>query len=124
VVEAVVLPPMPVFLLHGFISAKRGRADTFLILGNLVTLIWMSVLSGYLVAAVDYQWMFAIEDLRAIGWAAPAHQRPQPANLGDILERVLDKEIVIPGDIRVNLLDVELLTIKLRLVIASLDTAS
>jgi hypothetical protein len=49
---------------------------------------------------------------------------PQPANLGDILERVLDKGIVIAGDIRVNLLDIELLTIKLRLVIASLETAS
>jgi hypothetical protein len=48
---------------------------------------------------------------------------PQPANLGDILERVLDKGIVVAGDIRVNLLDIELLTIKLRLVIASLDTA-
>ena len=47
----------------------------------------------------------------------------EPANLGDILERVLDKGIVIAGDIRVNLLDIELLTIKLRLVIASLDTA-
>ena len=49
---------------------------------------------------------------------------PKPANLGDILERVLDKGIVIAGDIRVNLLDIELLTIKLRLVIASLDTAN
>jgi hypothetical protein len=46
-----------------------------------------------------------------------------PANLGDILERVLDKGIVIAGDIQINLLDIELLTIKLRLVIASLDTA-
>jgi Gas vesicle protein len=48
---------------------------------------------------------------------------PQPSNLGDILERVLDKGIVIAGDIQVNLLDIELLTIKLRLVVASLDTA-
>jgi hypothetical protein len=47
----------------------------------------------------------------------------QAANLGDILERVLDTGIVIAGDIRVNLLDIELLTIKLRLVIASVDTA-
>jgi hypothetical protein len=45
------------------------------------------------------------------------------ANLGDILERILDKGLVIVGDIRVNLLDIELLTIKLRLVIASLETA-
>jgi hypothetical protein len=47
----------------------------------------------------------------------------EPANLGDILERVLDKGLVIAGDIQVNLLDIELLTIKLRLVIASLETA-
>ena len=47
----------------------------------------------------------------------------EPANLGDILERVLDKGIVIAGDIQVNLLDIELLTIKLRLLIASVDTA-
>ena len=47
----------------------------------------------------------------------------EPGNLGDILERVLDKGIVIAGDIQVNLLDIELLTIKLRLVIASVDTA-
>lgn len=47
----------------------------------------------------------------------------EPTNLGDILERVLDKGIIIAGDIRVNLLDIELLTIKLRLVIASLETA-
>ena len=46
-----------------------------------------------------------------------------PANLADILERVLDKGVVIAGDIRVNLLDVELLTIKLRLVVASVDRA-
>ncbi|MCD9877158.1 gas vesicle protein [Streptomyces guryensis] len=45
------------------------------------------------------------------------------ANLADILERVLDKGIVIAGDIRVNLLDIELLTIKLRLIVASVDKA-
>ena len=47
----------------------------------------------------------------------------EPANLGDILERILDKGLVIAGDIQVNLLDIELVTIKLRLVIASLHTA-
>lgn len=47
----------------------------------------------------------------------------QPANLADILERVLDRGLVIAGDIQVNLLDIELLTLKLRLVIASVDTA-
>ncbi|MFC9386899.1 gas vesicle protein [Streptomyces venezuelae] len=45
------------------------------------------------------------------------------ANLADILERVLDKGIVIAGDIRINLLDIELLTIKLRILVASVDKA-
>lgn len=44
-------------------------------------------------------------------------------DLADILERVLDKGIVIAGDIQVNLLDIELLTIKIRLVVASVDRA-
>jgi hypothetical protein len=48
---------------------------------------------------------------------------PAPANLADILERVLDKGIVIAGDIRVNLLDIELLTIKIRLLVVSVDKA-
>jgi hypothetical protein len=47
----------------------------------------------------------------------------ESANLADILERVLDKGVVIAGDIRINLLDIELLTIKLRLVVASVDKA-
>ena len=52
------------------------------------------------------------------------HPRPGgPANLADILERVLDKGIVIAGDIKINLLDIELLTIKIRLLIASVDRA-
>ena len=61
-----------------------------------------------------------------------ARQQQQPApssnggggtNLADILERVLDKGIVIAGDVQINLLDIELLTIKLRLVVASVDKA-
>jgi hypothetical protein len=53
----------------------------------------------------------------------PADHRQQSANLADVLERVLDKGIVIAGDIRLNLLDIELLTIKIRLLIASVDKA-
>jgi hypothetical protein len=50
--------------------------------------------------------------------------RPQqPSNLADVLERVLDKGIVIVGDIQVRLLDIELLTIKIRLMVASVDRA-
>jgi Gas vesicle protein len=46
-----------------------------------------------------------------------------PAQLSDVLERVLDKGIVIAGDIQINLLDIELLTVKIRLLIASADKA-
>jgi hypothetical protein len=49
--------------------------------------------------------------------------REDAATLADVLERVLDKGLVIAGDIRVNLLDIELLTIKIRLLVASVDKA-
>src|SRR5262245_63165046 len=49
--------------------------------------------------------------------------RQDEGSLADILERVLDKGIVIAGDIQINLLDIELLTIKLRLLVASVDKA-
>ena len=44
-------------------------------------------------------------------------------NLADILERVLDKGIVIAGDIRIQLADIDLLNIKIRLLVASVDKA-
>jgi len=59
-----------------------------------------------------------------LSYAAPNQaSRPQPANLADILERILDKGIIIAGDIRVNLLDIELLTIRIRLLVVSVDKA-
>ena len=48
---------------------------------------------------------------------------PAPAQLADVLERVLDKGIVVAGDIQINLLDIELLTVRIRLLIASADKA-
>jgi hypothetical protein len=53
----------------------------------------------------------------------PAQRPGSGDSLADILERVLDKGIVIAGDIQINLLDIELLTIKLRLVVTSVDKA-
>ena len=67
-----------------------------------------------------------------VAWGTPTEPLParrcpsgahRPSSLADILERVLDKGIVIAGDIQINLLDIELLTIKLRLLIASVDRA-
>ena len=47
----------------------------------------------------------------------------QTTNLADILERVLDKGIVIAGDITISLVEIDLLNIKVRLLIASVDKA-
>lgn len=51
------------------------------------------------------------------------HHSIESTNLADLLERVLDKGIVIAGDIKIKLVDVELLTIQIRLVICSVDKA-
>jgi hypothetical protein len=47
----------------------------------------------------------------------------QSSSLSDVLERVLDKGIVIAGDIKIKLVDIELLSIQIRLVICSVDKA-
>ena len=58
---------------------------------------------------------------RATPMTGPMYSHP--SSLADVLERVLDKGIIIAGDIRVNLLDIELLTIKIRLLVVSVDKA-
>lgn len=47
----------------------------------------------------------------------------ESTNLADLLERILDKGIVIAGDIKIRLVEVELLTVQIRLVICSVDKA-
>jgi sugar phosphate permease len=69
VVESAVMPSMLVFLSMWFTKSERSRANTFLILGNPVTILWMSVLSGYLIDSVGWRWMFILEGLPAIIWA-------------------------------------------------------
>ena len=69
VVESAVMPAMLVFLSHWFTKQERSRANTFLILGNPITVLWMSVVSGYLVEAFNWRWMFIIEGLPAVIWA-------------------------------------------------------
>ena len=69
VVESAVMPSMLVFLSRWFTKTERSRANTFLILGNPATILWMSVLSGYLVRSVGWRWMFIWEGIPAIVWA-------------------------------------------------------
>ena len=69
VVESAVMPSMLVFLSKWFTKAERSRANTFLILGNPATILWMSILSGYLIESVGWRWMFILEGFPAIIWA-------------------------------------------------------
>lgn len=69
VVESAVMPAMLILLSRWFTKSERSRANTFLILGNPVTILWMSILSGYLIDSVGWRWMFIIEGLPAVIWA-------------------------------------------------------
>lgn len=69
VVESAVMPAMLIFLSRWFTKSERSRANTFLILGNPVTMLWMSILSGYLINTVGWRWMFIIEGIPAVIWA-------------------------------------------------------
>ena len=67
--------------------------------------------------------MSAEPSLRRTGGIGSGSLGRQPDSLADVLERVLDKGIVIVGDVVVNVLDLELLTLKLRLFVSSAETA-
>jgi sugar phosphate permease len=69
VVESAVMPAMLIFLSRWFTKSERSIANTFLILGNPVTMLWMSILSGYLINTVGWRWMFIIEGVPAVIWA-------------------------------------------------------
>jgi sugar phosphate permease len=84
VLEAAVLPAMLILLANWFTRPERSRANTFLILGNPVTILWMSVASGYLVKALSWRWMFILEGAPAMLWAFVwwwlARDQPRQAN--------------------------------------------
>jgi sugar phosphate permease len=69
VVESAVMPAMLIFLSRWFTKKERSRANAFLILGNPVTILWMSIISGYLLNSFGWRWMFIIEGVPAIAWA-------------------------------------------------------
>lgn len=101
VVESAVMPSMLILLSRWFTKAERSRANTFLILGNPATILWMSILSGYLIDSVGWRWMFIWEGLPAIIWAffwwrlvddKPKDAKWLAANDKDALEAALQKE--------------------------------
>jgi len=69
VVESAVLPAMLILQSRWYTRTERARANAFLVLGNTATMLWMSLLSGYLVAAAGWRWMFIIEGIPPVIWA-------------------------------------------------------
>ncbi|MDF3086520.1 MFS transporter [Burkholderia sola] len=69
IVEAAVMPAMLIYISNWFTKNERSRANTFLILGNPVTVLWMSIVSGYLVHEFGWRHMFIAEGVPAIIWA-------------------------------------------------------
>ena len=105
VVESAVMPSMLIFLSNWFTRGERSRANTFLILGNPATILWMSILSGYLIRSVGWRQMFIIEGLPAIIWAffwlrlvvdKPAHAHWLTAEeKGDLAETLAKEQMGI-----------------------------
>ena len=100
-VEAAVLPALVVLLARWFTKAERGRANAFLILGNPVTVMWLSAASGYLIEATSWRGMFIIEGIPALIWAFVfrAQVRDRPADTQwldpagrDAVERAISAE--------------------------------
>ncbi|WP_175881403.1 MFS transporter [Burkholderia sp. BCC0044] len=69
IVEAAVMPAMLIYISNWFTKNERSRANTFLILGNPVTVLWMSIVSGYLVHEFGWRHMFIAEGVPAVIWA-------------------------------------------------------
>lgn len=91
VVESAVMPAMLILLSQWFTKEERSRANTFLILGNPATVLWMSVLSGYLIHALGWGWMFILQGAPAIVWAfvwwKMIDEKPNDANWLSIEEK-------------------------------------
>jgi sugar phosphate permease len=67
--ESFILPAMLILLTKWFTRAERSRANTLLILGNPVTVLWMSAVTGYVIKRFGWQMTFIIEGLPSILWA-------------------------------------------------------
>jgi sugar phosphate permease len=69
VAESIIFPAMLLLLTRWFTRAERSRANTFLILGNPITVLWMSAATGFLIEYFGWQWAFIIEGIPAVLWA-------------------------------------------------------
>jgi len=69
VAESLIFPSMLILLTNWFTRAERSRANAILILGNPVTVLWMSAVTGFLIKAFGWQMTFILEGVPSILWA-------------------------------------------------------
>jgi sugar phosphate permease len=69
VAESAVLPSLLLLLSRWFTRKERSRANTLLMFGNPSCMLWMSIISGYLIHTVGWRWMFIWEGIPAVIWA-------------------------------------------------------
>src|SRR5271170_5474189 len=67
--ESFIFPAMLILLTNWFTRAERSRANTLLLLGNPVTVLWMSAVTGYLIRSFGWQTTFILEGLPSVLWA-------------------------------------------------------
>ncbi len=101
IAESLIFPVMLHLLTRWFTRAERSRANALLILGNPVTVLWMSAITGYLIQQFGWQRTFIIEGIPSILWAfvwfffvrdKPAEARWLSPEAADELERQLTHE--------------------------------
>ncbi len=87
VAESFVFPAMLILLTNWFTRAERSRTNTILLLGNPVTVVWMSAATGYLIRSFGWQMTFILEGLPAVlwafGWLYLVRDRPEDASWMD-----------------------------------------
>ena len=98
VAECIVFPVIVALLTRWFTRGERSRANSFLILGNPVTVLWMSAITGYLIDAIGWQKAFILEGLPSVVWAfvwlTLVKDRPSEATwLTPEAARALDAEL-------------------------------
>lgn len=83
IAESIVFPALLLLLTRWFTRAERSRANTFFILGNPITVLWMSAITGYLIRSFGWQKTFILEGipscLWAIAWLVLVRDRPSEA---------------------------------------------
>jgi sugar phosphate permease len=103
VAESLIFPAMLILLTRWFTREERSRANSILILGNPVTVLWMSIITGYLIQSFGWQKTFIIEGIPSILWAfvwvscvsdKPLKARWMTSEAAEQLERALTDEQV------------------------------